>query len=117
MTRLGRIGKWGRRSLLNQILLCEAVIAAPTFLIFCVANYLEGTLTIDWAVCLLVLTVLEGIAFALPTWFLFVAPRAKKAGRYSPKPAKGIEHRQIVAAEGVAQTLHRGTARGGSERF
>ncbi len=77
MTRLGKIGKWGRRSLLNQILLCEAVISAPSFLIFCAANYFEGTLTFEWAFSIFLATVLEGVAFAVPTWFLFVAPRAK----------------------------------------
>ncbi len=84
--KLREIAKWSHGSLFNLIVLCEGVIAAPTFLIFCVANYLEGTLTIDWAVWLLLLTVLEGVAFALPTWFLFVAPRAKMLEDARPNP-------------------------------
>ena len=95
MTRLGKIGKWARRSLLNQILLCEAIISAPSFLIFCAANYFEGTLTFGWALSILLATVLEGVAFAVPTWFLFVVPRSKmhQADRQNQQSKSGT-HKQ-----------------------
>jgi hypothetical protein len=84
--RLREIAQWSRTSLFNLILLCEVAISAPSFLGFCVANYREGSLTLPWALWILAVTVAEGIAFALPTWFPFVAPHKKKIeeGRHNP---------------------------------
>jgi hypothetical protein len=82
--KLRKIAQWSRSSLFNVVVLCEVAISAPSFLAFCVANYLEGSLTLAWALWILAATVAEGIAFALPTWFLFVAPHKK--ARLGPPP-------------------------------
>jgi len=75
---LGKIRSWGRRSLPNLILLFEVTVGVPCFLVFCIANYFEGTLTFDWGLRILVVAMSMGIVVAVPTWFIFVAPSARR---------------------------------------
>jgi hypothetical protein len=86
--RLREISSWSRRSLLNQIVLSEAVVAAPFFFVFCVANYREGTLTFGSALRILVVAMSVGIVAALSTWFIFVAPRVRRREDARPEQSR-----------------------------
>ena len=91
LPRIRRLAKWGRKSLLNFIVLSEIIAAPLTFLVLCLENYSEGTLTLAWAFWLLEIAVITGVVIAVPTWFLFVGrrvqpPRFNADGTPQPRP-------------------------------
>jgi hypothetical protein len=75
MMVLRRLAKWGRKSLLNFILLSEIIVSVPMLLVLCLENYDEGTLTVRWAFWILEVALMAGVAIGIPTWYLFVNRR------------------------------------------
>jgi hypothetical protein len=66
---------WGRTSLVGNIALFESFLSAPFFVVMSLANYLEGTLTLAWALWIALISAILGVVVAVPIWFLLIRPR------------------------------------------
>jgi hypothetical protein len=73
--------RWCVASLQGHFVLFGLLVSVPTFVAFFLKNYLSGTLGPDLALKLVIGTVLEDVAIAVPIWYVITRPRIEWMNR------------------------------------
>ena len=67
--------KWCAASLPGHIVLFAALVSFPTFVAFSMRNYQVGTLSVERALRIALVSAAEGVVIAVGVWFLITRPR------------------------------------------
>ncbi len=73
--------KWCVSSLVGHVVLFVLTFSIPMLIAGLTLNYVEGTLTWDWAPYIALYSVLGGFAVAVIIWFAITAPLLRRRGR------------------------------------
>ncbi len=70
--------KWCSFSWLGHVVLFEAAVAAPLFLLVCVAVAIRGSLNVRTATTMAIVLLVVAAAAALVTWFSITRPLIRR---------------------------------------
>jgi hypothetical protein len=76
-SRLRQVLKWCSSSLGGFTVLLLILVSLPEFSYFMVSYYLEGTLSISWAIYMAVVCAIEAIVIAITVWYFVLLPRIR----------------------------------------
>jgi hypothetical protein len=76
-----KLFKWCVSSLPGHIVLFTLTFSVPMLIAGMTLNYMDGTLTWDWAPYIALYSALGGFAAAVVIWFVLTAPLLRRRGR------------------------------------
>jgi hypothetical protein len=78
MLRRHRFLIWAATSLTGHVVFFELIFAIPMAIIFTYLNYIQGTLTVSWAIWIVGLSAAVSIIISILIWTTITMPRIKR---------------------------------------
>jgi hypothetical protein len=78
-----KLWTWASSSLRGHVVLFELFVALPNWVLLSMANYSEGTLSLNWSAHIAFYCLLGGASVAVLFWFTITSPWLKRKARKS----------------------------------
>jgi hypothetical protein len=72
--------KWTGGSLIGHVVFFELIFSLPLLVVFLYLNYLQHTLTVDWAIHMVLISPIPGAVLAVLIWYTITLPRIRRHG-------------------------------------
>jgi hypothetical protein len=76
-----RFVRWASKSLVGHLVFFGGAFAIGESLFFCTQNYMDGTLTVAWAIWIVSASIVLGALGAGAVWYTMTLPRLKRRGQ------------------------------------